>query len=178
MEKNIKDLNEKDIFDKNLYEHWIYYNSNSKQNTLDIFFNVGKIDYRKLNFEISKYYEYLFNSKSLLKILKDKDYLADENIKLDKFFSNENNFIFILEIILTQNGINNIDDILHIIHKYIDKIKDEGFKKEYFLNFIKYNHNLVINKFSDKFYENLDKIIELTNIYRDKRENQIFIWGI
>ena len=178
LEKNIKDLNEKDIFDKNLYEHWIYYNSNSKQNTLDIFFNVGKIDYRKLNFEISKYYEYLFNSKSLLKILKDKDYLADENIKLDKFFSNENNFIFILEIILTQKGINNIDDILHIIYKYIDKMKEEGFKKEYFLNFIKFNHNLVINKFSDKFYENLDKIIELTNIYRDKRENQIFKFGI
>ena len=173
LEKNIKDLNEKDIFDQNLYGHWAYYNSNIKQNILDIFFNVGKVDYKKLKFEILNYYEYLFNSKSLLNILKDKDYLADENIKLDKFFSNENNFIFILEIILTQNGINNIDDILHIIHKYIDKIKEEGFKKEYFLNFIKYNHNLLINNFRNKFFEDTTKIFELTNIYRKKRENQI-----
>ena len=178
LEKNIKDLNEKDIFDKNLYEHWVYYNSKIKQNILDIFFNVGKIDYKKLNFEISKYYEYLFNSKSLLQILKEKDYLADENIKLENFFSNENNFIFVIEFILTQKGIKNIDDILHIIYKYIDIIKAEGFDKKYFLNFIKYNHNLLINEFSDKFYEDLEKISELTNVYRNKRENQIFKFGM
>ena len=179
LEKNIKDLNEKDIFDQNLYGHWAYYNSNIKQNILDIYFNVGKIDYKSLNFEIAKYYEYLFNSKSLLKILKQKEYLAtNDGIKLYKEFSNENNFIFVIEIILTQKGIDNIDDLLLTIYKYIDILKTKGFEKEYFLNFIKYNHNLIINNFRNKFFDNMGNIFELTNIYMEKRENQIFKFGL
>jgi len=171
LEKNIKDLNEKDIFDHNLYGHWAYYNSNIN--------NIGKVDYKSLNFEITDYYDYLFNSKPLLKILKQKEYLAsNDGIKLFKEFSNENNFIFVIEIILTQKGIDNIDDILLIIYRYIDKLKAEGFEKEYFLNFIKYNHNLIINNFRKKFFDNMGNIFELTNIYREKRENQIFKFGL
>ena len=179
LEKNIKDLNEKDIFDQNLYGHWAYYNSNIKQNILDIFFNIGKVDYKSLNFELTKYFEYLFNSKPLFKILKQKGYLAtNDGIIIDRDFSNKNNFIFVIEIILTQKGIENIDDILLIIYKYIDILKTKGFEKEYFLNFIKYNHNLLINNFRNKFFEDTTKIFELTNIYRKKRENQILKFGL
>ena len=178
LERNIKDLNEKDIFDKNLYEHVVFYNSNNKQNVLNIYFNWGKVDYKNLNFDLTDYYEYLFNSKSLLKILKEKEYIISDGVKLFKKFYNENNFIFFIELILTENGINNIDDILRIIYKYIDIIKAKGFDKKYFINFIKYNHNLIINKFRNKFYEDTDQIIELTNIYRDKKENQILKFGL
>ena len=179
LEKNIKDLNEKDIFDHNLYGHWAYYNSNIKQNILDIFFNIGKVDYKSLNFEITKYFEYLFNSKPLLKILKEKEYLAtNDGIILGREFSNENNFVFTIEIILTQKGIDNIDDILLIIYRHIDILKTKGFDKEYFLNFIKYNHNLIINNFRNKFFEDTNKVLELTNIYREKRENQILNFGL
>ena len=179
LEKNIKDLNEKDIFDKNLYEHCAYYNSNIKQNILDIFFNIGKVDYKNLNFEIINYFKYLFNSKSLLKILKEKEYLATNNgIKLYNLFYNENNYVFSIEIILTQKGIDNIDDLLAIIYKYIDIIKEKGFDKAYFLNFIKYYHNLIINNFRNKFFENMNRIIELTTIYRNKREKQILNFGL
>ena len=179
LEQNIKDLKEKEIFDKNLYEHGIFINSYNKQNLLYILFNVGKINYKDLNFDIINYYDYLFNSKSLLKIFKEKEYIDTYNgIKVDGAFFLENNYVFSIEIELTENGVNNIEDILLIIYKYIDIIKAKGFNKEYFLNFIKYNHNLILNNFRNKIYEDIKKFRELVNIYRKRGETQIFNFGL
>ena len=136
--ENIKNLKEKEIFDNNLYQHGIIYSSNNKINIIDIFFYIGKIDFKDLQFDMFEYYEYLFNSKSLLKILIEKNYVVEaDKIKTELYDFIENNYYFSLRIILLEKEVVNIKELLIIIYKYIDIMKKEGYKKEYFDNFIK-----------------------------------------
>ena len=63
---NLENYKNNEIFDENLYGHGIYYNSNFKKNYMSIFFYVGEIDFKDLQFDIFEYYSYLFKSKSLM----------------------------------------------------------------------------------------------------------------
>ena len=59
--ENAENIGKMDIFDEKLYNHGIYYNSNSKLNMLYIIFNIGKIDYQKIEFDIMEYFILFFH---------------------------------------------------------------------------------------------------------------------
>ncbi len=46
MIQNLKNFEKFEIFDENLYEHGIYFNSHNKQNILNMFFFVGNVDFK------------------------------------------------------------------------------------------------------------------------------------
>jgi secreted Zn-dependent insulinase-like peptidase len=70
------------------------------------------------------------------------------------YFTN-NDFIYI-SIALTEEGFNSINEIIKIVNKYIDIIKEEGYKKEYFNNFVHIqNSNNIIHFRKDKLFGNL-----------------------
>ena len=183
LEANIKNLKKIEIFDENLYEHGFYYNSDYNLNLLDITFHVGNIDYKDLQFDIIEYYDFLLNSKSLLKILKENNYIAI-NDKIDVFtellIENNYNNILSLELILTEKGLKELDEVLLIIYKYIDIMKKEGYKKEFFENFIKYKNNQNIKSFTrnklilQNAVNNFYLLEQNYKIYGDK---QIFTQG-
>ena len=75
LEKNIENIENIEIFDENIYKHGMYYNTFFQENNLKIYFYIGKIDYKELNFNIIDYFKYLFNCDSLIEILKAKNYL-------------------------------------------------------------------------------------------------------
>ena len=66
LEKNIKDIENIEIFDENLYQHGFYYKSNIRANILNIYFYIGEVDYKNIQFDIIDYYIYLLHSKSLI----------------------------------------------------------------------------------------------------------------
>ena len=146
--ENIKNLKQREIFDENLYEHGFYYNSDIKQNILNIFIHIGNIDYKNLQFNIMDYYEYLLNSKSLIKLLIKNEYMTISNrINVAEYLSLENNNVVLLEMTLTNKGLKELENVLLIIFKYIEIMKKEGYKKEFFINFIKYKRALEISNF-------------------------------
>ena len=91
----------------------------------------------------------------------------------------QNNNVFSINIKLSDNGINNIRDILILIYKYIEIIKEEGFKEEYFNNFIKYRQNQNNKDFQkEMFYKlSLSLYSEIIEKYRTFGVNQIFNFG-
>ena len=129
LEENIKKLEDIEIFDENLYKHGFFFNSLNLDNTLFINYYIGNIDFKKLKFNIYNYYGFLFNSKSLYKILREKNYISDY-MELDTNEFIDNNNYFYIQIPLSEKGINEINEVILIINKYIDIIKEEGYKKE------------------------------------------------
>ena len=180
LEKNIENLKNLEIFDENLYQHGIYYNSELKMNLLNVFFYLGHINYKLLEYDIIEYFSYLFNSKSLIELLKSKKYISSMN-KLEAYlFSDlEYNIVMQLPIELTETGLNNVSDVLLIIYKYIDIMKKEGFKKEYFDNFVKYKNSRMINTFNkNMFKEDISSYFDMFfQNFRFLGENQIFKQG-
>ena len=91
------------------------------------------------------------NSESLMKILRERNYIVIEN-NIDVIVSDdiilENNVYFKIKLTLTKYGINNINDILIIINKYIDIIKEQGYQQKYFNDFVKYINNKIILNFN------------------------------
>jgi len=173
--ENIKNLKQVEVFDENLYGHGFYYNSDTKNNILNIFIYIGNIDYKDLQFDIMDYYEYLFNSKSLYQLLIKNDYITISNkINVFEFLLLENNNVVLLEMILTNKGVKEMENVLLIIFKYIDIMKKEGYKKEFFINFIKYQKTLAISKFEKSSFissisDSISQIIQNYNSYgRDK----------
>ena len=145
LEDNIKTVESVEIFDDNLYMHGFYYNSIDEVNILHIFYYLGKVDFQKLKFDIVEYFNYLFNSKSLLEVLRNKTYIAvKDKISVSRTDYLDNNNFFLVTIQLTEEGLNNINDILVIINKYIEIMKNEGYKKEYYINFANYMNTLDI----------------------------------
>ena len=179
-ENNINYFKYNDIFDYNLYKHGIFYNSNVKLNILNIFFNIGKVDYKDIQFDLLEYYDFLFNSKSLLTILKQNEYIIDtDRIRVYTFTLIQNNNIMDIELALSEKGLNDLDKVLIIIYKYIEKMKEKGSKEEYFENYIKYKENAnIINFQKSSFTQNLvNSIILMNQNYRLYGENQIFTTG-
>ena len=91
------------------------------------------------------------NSESLMKILRERNYIVIEN-NIDVIVSDdiilENNVYIKIKLTLTKYGINNINDILIIINKYIDIIKEQGYQQKYFNDFVKYINNKIILNFN------------------------------
>ena len=117
------------------------------------------------------YYEYLLNSKSLFKLLIKNDYITISNkIKVVEYLVFENNNVVLLEMILTNKGVKELDNVLLIIFKYIEIMKKEGYKKEFFINFIKYKQTIEINKFEKSsivsgISDYISQLIQNYNLY-------------
>ena len=173
LENNIKNLESIEIFDDNLYKHGVFYNTLDELNILIIYYYIGNFDYTKLKFDIVDYINYLFDSKSLLQILKNKNYIAiDGTLSPLRANKIDHNHYFLFEILITEKGLENINDILLIINKYIEIMKNEGPKKEIYLNFVNYMNNkdiLNFNKAKISSY-NLYKDIFFKNLYFDKEK--------
>ena len=149
LEDNIYDIENKEIYDDNLYKHGIYINTNTYVNILKIYYYIGNLKTKELGFLIFEYYIYLFNSESLLKILRDKNYIiAYSNLEIAGDYSLDNNSYLNIEMTLTEEGLKEINDILLIINKYITILKSEGYKQKYFDDFIKYMNNQDILSFN------------------------------
>ena len=165
LEENVKKIESIEIFDSNIYKHGIYFNSFIPNNTLHIYFHLGNTDFKGLKFDILEYYSYLFNSKYLLDILRDKHYIeVDKKItinRLDTYNYIKNNDFIYLELNLTENGLKEINDIILIINKYIDIMKEEGYKKDYYINFIHYMNNKEILLFTKSNLLKFDSYIKL-----------------
>ena len=176
--ENLESLKKFEIFDENLYQHGIYYNSQLKKNYLNILFYIGAINFKDLQFNLIEYYSYLFKSESLLNILKDKNYiLSINNIEVESAVLIPNNNVFSINIELSEEGINNIKEILVIIYKYIEIMKKEGYKKEYFNNFIKYRQNQNNKDFQKEMINQNSFYSEIIENYRIFGENQILNFG-
>jgi secreted Zn-dependent insulinase-like peptidase len=183
--ENIETLKKEEIFDDNLYEHGFFYNSSLNQNILHIFFHLGNVDYKDLQFDIIEYFEYLFKSQYLFKILKEKDYILinlnnlNNLIGLYTYLILENNNIAILELVLTDKGLEEVENVLLIIYKYVEIMKKEGYKKEYFDNFIKYKQSQIITNFdkTNMFIDLSETFSLMIQNYKLYGENQILTTG-
>ena len=179
-ENIIKDLESTELFDDSLYKHGVYYNSNIKSNLLHIFFHIGDVDYKDIQFDLLEYYDYLFFSESLLKILKEKNFMTRYN-RLGVFTHTliKNNNVMVIEFYLSDNGLKNLEEVLTIIYKYIDIMKNEGYKREYFENYINYKNN--INAANFKKYAVVgdlgNTMYHMTQNYRLYGDEQIFLTG-
>ena len=176
--ENLENYKKFEIFDENLFEHGIYYNSHTRKNYLSIFFAVGDIDFKDLQFDLIEYYSYLLNSESLTDTLKEKNYISSiYNIEAITSILIQNNNVFSVNLDLSENGVNNIKDVLFIIYKYIEIMKREGHKKDYFYNFIKNRQNKNNKDFQKEMFSILTTFSDMIESYRAYGVNQIFNYG-
>ena len=142
LKENINNLENIEIFDDKLYKHGFFYNTNDPNNELDIYFYTGRSDDKELKFDIIDYYDYLFNSKSLSQILISKNYIvSNEKVSINRDLYLKNNEYFYVSISLTEEGLKDINDIIIIINKYMKLMKEEGYKQDYYNNFVHYVNN-------------------------------------
>ena len=176
--KNLENFKYNEIFNDNLYEHGIYYNCHSKKNFMNIFFHVGDVDFKDLQFDLFEYYSYLLNSDSLINILKEKNYISSiHNIEVIEAVLIPHNNVFSVNLELSEKGLNNIKEVLLILYKYIEIIKKEGYKKIYFENFIKFRQNKNNIDFQKEMFNILTTFSNIIESYRAYGENQIFKYG-
>ena len=76
------------------------------------------------------------------------------------------NDYFYIQIILTEEGFNSINEIIKIVNKYIYIMKEEGYKKEYFNNFVHIqNTDNIIHFKKDKLFGDQENSDSFTNIF-------------
>ena len=181
LEQNMVNIVKEEIFDNNLYKHGLYINSISKSNILSIYYYLGKVETKKLNFNLVTYIYYLLNSKSLMKILRDKNYIImDYRFEVLGDIGDilmDNNIYFKIVLFLTETGINNINDILIIINKYIDIIKEEGCERKYFDDFVKYVNNKIILNFNKQEFFSPNSFLQIGFNYIYCEPDKILIDG-
>ena len=178
LEQNIKDIESIEIFDENIYKHGIYYNTYQELNLLKIYYYIGKLDYKEIKLDIIDYFGYLFKSESLFKVLKGKNYIEkEEAVILRRTDYLEDNDYFTLVTTLTEDGLKNINDVILIINKYIDIIKENGYKKEYYNNYIQYMNNQNIIKFTKDIYFKKDSYLAMRLNYLYFDHDKILLSG-
>ena len=167
-----------DIYRDEIFLHGIYFNSHSKKNKLSLSFYLKDIYIDDFKYDIFEFISFLFQSESLLYLLKSKNYILSINdISTGLLVSIHERHLFEVLIDLSQNGLDNIDDVLLILYKYIDIIKREGYKKKYFYNFVKYRKNHIIKKFNKEMFTLLTSYSELIENYRYFGEEHILDKG-
>ena len=75
--------------------------------------------------------------------------------------------------------LNEINEVILIINKYIDIMKEEGYKKEYFINFVKYINSKKILEFKkdNLFNEEQVPFLSLYNNYLLYNNDEILVSG-
>ena len=91
----------------------------------------------------------------------------NERITIKRDLYLKNNDYFYLTLILTEEGLKEINDIILIINKYIELMKEEGYKQEYYNNFVHYINNQNILNFKKEkildssYYSDLEKYYQI-----------------
>ena len=113
--------------------HGFYYNSHRKKK-LSLSFYLKDIYIEDFKYGLFEFISFLFYSESLLYLLKSKNYIASiHDISTSLLVSVHDRHLFEVLLDLSQNGLDNIDDVLLILYKYIDIIKRDGYKKSIFI---------------------------------------------
>ena len=178
--KNIEKMKDPklDLFRDEIFLSGFYFNSHSKKNKLSLSFYLKDIYIDDFNYDIFEFFSFLFQSESLLNLLKSKNYIASiHDISTGLLISIHDRHLFEILLDLSQNGLDNIDDVLLILYKYIDIIKREGYKKKYFYNFVKYRKNYIIKKFNKEMFTLLTSYSEFIENYRYFGEEHILDKG-
>ena len=174
--ENAENIKKFDIFDENLYNHGFFFNSEDKTNILLLFFNIKDFNYKDLQFEVVDYLKYLFNSEYLKELLIKKNYLFE--IEVFNHIEIENNNIISVYITLTDEGLEKIDEVLLIVYKYIEILKNKGYEKKYFEDFIKMKKNMQILQFNKNIINNINSFLKkIIRNYRLYGVDQIFTDG-
>ena len=167
-----------DLYRDEVFLHGFYYNSHSKKNKLSLSFYLKDIYIEDFKYDLFEFISFLFQSESLLYLLKSKNYIASiHDISTGLLVSVHDRHLFEVLLDLSQNGLDNIDDVLLILYKYIDIIKREGYKKKYFYNFVKCRKNYNIKKFNKEMFTLLTSYSELIENYRYFGEEHILDKG-
>ena len=123
-----------DLYRDEVFLHGFYYNSHSKKNKLSLSFYLKDIYIEDFKYDLFEFISFLFQSESLLYLLKSKNYIASiHDISTGLLVSVHDRHLFEVLLDLSQNGLDNIDDVLLILYKYIDIIKRDGYKKSIFI---------------------------------------------
>ena len=175
---NIEKIKHIDLFIDELFLHGFYYNSHSKKNKLSLSFYLKDIDMNDFKYDIFEFFSFLFQSESLMDLLKSKNYIASiHDISTGVLISIHDKHLFEVLLDLSQNGLDNLDDVILILYKYIDIIKREGHKKKYFYNFIRYRENYIIKKFNKEMFTLLTTFSNIIENYRFFGEDHILNKG-
>ena len=165
--ENIEKVKTQDLFRDELFLHGFYYNSHCRKNKLSLSFYLTGINTKEYKYDIFEYFSFLFQSESLLSLLKQKNYIASiHDISTGLLISVHDKYLFEVLFDLSQNGLDNLDDVLLILYKYIDIMKREGYKKKYFYNFIRFRKNYLIKKFNKEMFTLLTTFSEFIENYR------------
>ena len=176
--KNIDKIKEQDFFKDDIFLHGFYFSSHNKKNQFSLLFYISGINLNEFKFDVFEFFSYLFQSESLLTLLKNKNYILSINdISTGILISVNDKHLFEVLLILSQNGVDNLDDVVLILYKYIDIIKKEGYKKKYFNNYIKYKENFIIKKFQKEMFTLLTTFSDLIENYRQYGEDHILDKG-
>ena len=176
--KNIDKIKEQDFFKDDIFLHGFYFSSHNKKNQFSLLFYISGINLNEFKFDVFEFFSYLFQSESLLTLLKNKNYILSINdISTGILISVNDKHLFEVLLILSQNGVDNLDDVVLILYKYIDIIKKEGYKKKYFNNFIKYKRNTIIKKFNKEMFTLLTTFSNLIEFYRQYGDDHILDKG-
>ena len=178
LKENIENIEKIEIFDDNLYKHGIYYNTNTNINILTIYYYIGNIKTKELKFNIFEYFKYLLNADSLWKILRNNNYIAmSSGLETSGEILLDNNTYLKLKMILTEDGLNNINNVLLIINKYINIMKEEGYEQKYFNDFIKYMNNKDILSFNKKNVIGTEPYVNMFYNYHHFENDDILLSG-
>ena len=176
--KNIEKIKRQDLFSDEIFLRGFYYNSHSKKNKLSLSFYLKDMNIKDFKYDIFEYFSFLFQSETLMNLLKSKKYITSiHDISTGLLISIHDKHLFEVLLELSQNGLDNLDDVILILYKYIDIIKREGFKKKYFNNFIKYRRNYIIKKFNKEMFTLLTTFSNLIENYRFFGEEHILDKG-
>ena len=134
---------------------------------MDIYFYTGRSDDKELKFDIIDYYDYLFNSKSLSQILISKNYIvSNEKVSIKRDLYLKNNDYFYVSIVLTEEGLKDINDIIIIINKYMELMKEEVYEQDYYNNFVQYVNNKNILGFKKENILDYMNYVNMSKNYR------------
>ena len=165
--ENIEKVKTQDLFRDELFLHGFYYNSHCRKNKLSLSFYLTGINTKEYKYDIFEYFSFLLQSESLLSLLKQKNYIASiHDVSTGLLISVHDKYLFEVLFDLSQNGLDNLDDVLLILYKYIDIMKREGYKKKYFYNFIRFRRNYLIKKFNKEMFTLLTTFSEFIENYR------------
>ena len=176
LKQNAENIIKYDIFDEKLYSHGFYFDSKTKSNVLSLIYNLGDINYKDLQFEAIEYIHYLFNSKYLKDYMVQKEYLLDYDF--EKYAEIKNNNIISITMVITNKAVENLNEFLLIIYKFIELIKIKGYEKKYFEDFIKLKRNKQALEFNKNSLKNINSFLQKSiRNYRIYGKNQIFTDG-
>lgn len=145
---------------------FIFYETIKNHRELELNFVIPHV-YKMIPYNPALFFKSLIDYQgpgSLIQILRSKGYLTYLKSNLKAFYSNSN--FFRIKALLTDEGIKNIDLVLHIIQKYFDFIRDK-LGLDVIKSLFKKIKSYYWNKFQNSFNKDKNVIKELSKYSTD-----------